>query len=69
MSMQVVYGLIHAAHQLQSQLSLPILMPAITWTVMCAVLVDGLLMVLTSTTGRPSVIINNKQGATQDGTE
>jgi len=30
--MQVVYGLIHAAHQLQSQLSLPILMPTITWT-------------------------------------
>lgn len=38
MSMQVVYGLIHAAHQLQSQLSLPILMPATTWTchVCCA---------------------------------
>ena len=31
MSMQVVYGLIHAAHQLQSQLGLPILMPTITW--------------------------------------
>ncbi len=32
MSMQVVYGLIHAVHQLQSQLSLPVLMPTITWT-------------------------------------
>ena len=32
MSMQVVYGLIHAVHQLQSQLSLPIFMPAISWT-------------------------------------
>ncbi len=32
MSMQVVYGLIHAAHQLQSQLGLPILKPTITWT-------------------------------------
>ena len=30
--MQVVYGLIHAVHQLQSQLSLPILMSANTWT-------------------------------------
>ena len=73
MSMQVVYGLIHAVHQLQSQLSLPVLMPTMVkyshGHVMCAMLVDGLLMMLASAKGRPFVLISSKQGATQDDME
>ncbi len=61
MSMQVVYGLIHAVHQLQSQLGLPVLMPAITWTChVYTMLVDKLLIVLAGSVGRPSVIISSK---------